>query len=866
MRIHITTFTFFRFLSINLIFLFGINLNTEAQQVSMVDHYYINPSIYNPAAVGYNKLLEAYILRNSKFKDFNGGQTFHALTIGTGLKEGKYGVGINLLNNSIDVFNSTQIDFSYSYRMKIDDSQHIRLGLSAGISDFRLNLSKKNADMNDELLQAGNYNNTEFVANFGAYYTNKNLIIALAIPQLINQSNLSKYDGDDLYRQSRHYLLSGSYEIPVRSIKDLSFVPNFMMRFMKNSPLQYDLNAQLKLKNKGWLSVNYRNKYAIGLNIGVIASESLKIGYSYNVNTQNSAHISATNHEFLIGYTFRKKSNKEQNHKSEELIFLKDLLEDKYDRINKLEEELRAYASDKKIKSRGQDHILTKGSILPKSKPISKIDNEKINLNSDDSALADDNVVYTEELVNTFINRLNDKGRKHIRIKNNKSIEHQSISVIDKNKTDASSDTITFADSHITYDEKQDSLSNNELINEDDIPIENDEMVDAQYTSTVEKEVTDLSSDTITFAESHITYDEEKPNPSNTELKNQDDIRIENEEMLDSQYTSTVEKEVTDLSSDTITFAESHITYDEELFIPSNSELNNQDAMRIENKETIASQYTSAVEKEATDLSPDTMTFVDSNITYDEEVLISSNNELKGQNDIPKKNEELVDSQYTSALEQNATDLSYDTITFADIDVIHNNEVINPSNNKLKNQEDDTVLIEDDIFVSAISISESGQNGVGVGSDDVTLTDSNIEHSEESSAASNNDYTIHEVGRIELDKNQGNLFFEFGKSDLSETSKRKANEVALLMKKYDSYILKLYGFSDDTRSPSLNSVLANKRLEVVYNYLVKDPTLEGRIIIMPHEEEIDSPVNTTKQNKKSSVFNRRVFLEMYSYD
>ena len=811
MRIHITTTTFFRFLSINMIFLFGINLNTEAQQVSMVDHYYINPSIYNPAAVGYNKLLEAYILRNSKFKDFNGGQTFHALTIGTGLKDGKYGVGINLLNNSIDIFNSTQIDFSYSYRMKIDDSQYIRLGLSAGISDFRLNLSQKNADMNDELLQAGNYNNTEFVANFGAYYTNKNLIIALAIPQLINQSNLSKYDGDDLYRQSRHYLLSGSYEIPVRSIKDLSFVPNFMMRFMKNSPLQYDLNAQLKLKNKGWLSVNYRNKYAIGLNIGVIASESLKIGYSYNVNTQNSAHISATNHEFLIGYTFRKKSNKEQNHKSEELIFLKDLLEDKYDRINKLEEELRAYASDKKIKSRGQDHILTKGSILPKSKPISKIDNEKINLNSEDSALADDNVVYTEELVNTFINRLNDKDRKHIRIKKSKPIEQQSISVLDKNKTDASSGTITFAESNVTYDKKQDSLSYYELKNQDAIPIENVETIASQYTSTLEKKVTDLSSDTITFVDSNVSYNEELLSSSNKELKNQDEIPIENEETIASQYISTLEKEVTDLSSDTITFAESHISYDEEKPNP-------------------------------------------------------SNNELKGQNDIPKKNEELVDSQYTSALEQNATDLSYDTITFADIDVIHNNEVINPSNNTLKNQDDNHVFIDNDVFVSAISISESGQSGVGVGSDDVTLTDSNLEHSEESSGTSNNDYTIHEVGRIELDKNQGNLFFEFGKSDLSEISKRKADEVALLMKKYDSYILKLYGFSDDTRSPSLNSVLANKRLEVVYNYLVKDPTLEGRIIIMPHEEEIDSPVNTTKQNKKSSVFNRRVFLEMYSYD
>jgi len=369
--------------------LFCFIFKAEAQQVSLVDQYYINPGIYNPAAVGYNNLFQAYLIRNEKFKDFDGGQTFHAFTLDAGLKEGKYGVGINLSNNNVGIFNTTQADFAYAYRIKIDENQYLRLGLSAGISDFRLNLSDANADMNDDLIQGNHYNNTEFIANFGAYYTNKRLTIGLAIPQLINQSNLSKYDDQDLYKQSRHVLLSGSYEIPIRSIKDLSFVPNFMMRYINNTPLQYDINALLKLKNKGWFAINYKNKYAIGLNIGVNALKNFKVGYSYNVNTQNSAHISGSNHEFLIGYTFNKPRQSSKEKHSTELMHLKDILEDKYQRINKLEKELEMYATDSRLNDQDRDGVKDKDDDCPNTPPFYRVDERGCSLDSDNDGIVD---------------------------------------------------------------------------------------------------------------------------------------------------------------------------------------------------------------------------------------------------------------------------------------------------------------------------------------------------------------------------------------------------------------------------------------------------------------------------------------------
>ncbi|MGZ2369045.1 PorP/SprF family type IX secretion system membrane protein [Ancylomarina sp. YFZ004] len=389
MRNRYTKSSISRFIQACFILLFCFVFKAQAQQVSLVDQYYINPSVYNPAAVGYNNMFQAYLIRNEKFRDFDGGQIFHAFTLDAGLKEGKYGVGINLSNNNVGIFNNTQADFAYSYRIKIDDQQFLRLGLSAGISDFRLNLNKTNADMNDDLLQGNHFNNTEFVANIGAYYTNEKLTIGLAIPQLINQSNLTKYDGDDLYRQSRHFLLSGSYEIPIPSIKDLSFVPNFMMRFVKNTPLQYDVNALLKLKDKGWFAVNYKNKYAIGLNIGVQALKNFKVGYSYNVNTYNTAHISASNHEFLIGYSFRKSTPKIKNDQLEELKYLKDILEDKYNKINQLEKELESYAEISRVNDQDRDGVLDENDKCPNTPPFYRVDDRGCSLDTDNDGIVD---------------------------------------------------------------------------------------------------------------------------------------------------------------------------------------------------------------------------------------------------------------------------------------------------------------------------------------------------------------------------------------------------------------------------------------------------------------------------------------------
>ena len=83
------------------------------------------------------------------------------------------------------------------------------------------------------------------------------------------------------------------------------------------------------------------------------------------------------------------------------------------------------------------------------------------------------------------------------------------------------------------------------------------------------------------------------------------------------------------------------------------------------------------------------------------------------------------------------------------------------------------------------------------------------------------------------------------------------------MRENKDYVLKLHGHTDDIGSAKLNRELAYKRLNTIHNYLIQNIIPESRIVILPHGEGSPLVENT---NSKSRAFNRRVYLEMFTYE
>ncbi|PKQ60518.1 hypothetical protein BZG02_18815 [Labilibaculum filiforme] len=385
MRIQIKLITFI----LTLIVL--ADFSAKAQQVPLLDQYYINPVVYNPAASGANGLLNSYLIRNQKFMGFDGGQVTHVFTTDLALNEGKYGIGLNLTNDDVGIFSNTQALLSYSYRLKFDNKHNLRFGIAAGISDFRMDMSGIIANSTDPYLLSNKVKNTEFMANLGVYYTYNKLVMGITVPQLLNNS-ISESSGNkqSTYQLNRQLLLSSGYKFPINMVKDLSITPYLLFRYANSTPFQYDVTVIADLKDKAWFAVNYRDDFSVGLNLGVKILKNFKIGYSYDLGIQKTGRYASNNHEFLLGFslpiTSSKKTDRILNNDSS---ILKTLLAEKYKKIDYLRQALEEMEKRDKQSDQDRDGVADELDQCPNTPPYYIVNENGCPVDTDEDGIVD---------------------------------------------------------------------------------------------------------------------------------------------------------------------------------------------------------------------------------------------------------------------------------------------------------------------------------------------------------------------------------------------------------------------------------------------------------------------------------------------
>ncbi|MDQ1771652.1 type IX secretion system membrane protein PorP/SprF [Labilibaculum sp. A4] len=396
-----------RLTTIILILIAFADFSAKAQQVPLLDQYYINPVVYNPAATGANGLFNSYLIRNQKFMGFDGGQVTHVFTADAALNDGKYGAGLNLTNDDVGIFSNTQALLSYSYRLKFSDKHNLRFGISAGVSDFRMDMSGIIADSSDPYLLNNNIKNTEFMANLGVYYTYNNLLLGITVPQLLNNS-ISESSGDkkSTYQLDRQFLVTGGCRFPINMVKNLSISPFLLLRYADNSPFQYDVNVIADLKDKGWFAVNYRDEFSLGLNLGVKILKNFTIGYSYDLGVKKAGRYASNNHEFLLGFSLPLSSDKKPDRiLDNDSSILKTLLAEKYKKIDYLRKALEEMEKRDKQSDQDRDGVADDIDQCPNTPSYYIVDETGCPVDSDG-----DGIVDSEDLCPEIAGSFENKG------------------------------------------------------------------------------------------------------------------------------------------------------------------------------------------------------------------------------------------------------------------------------------------------------------------------------------------------------------------------------------------------------------------------------------------------------------------------
>jgi hypothetical protein len=114
------------------------------------------------------------------------------------------------------------------------------------------------------------------------------------------------------YVQSRHFMSSVKYKIPIVKEKEISLSPLALVRIVPGGPMQYDANLNLDWKNKFWVGATYKSNYAVSANAGICLYKQLSIGYSYEFLMGNLSKYAGLSHEIIVNFSFGKKKKSEE--------------------------------------------------------------------------------------------------------------------------------------------------------------------------------------------------------------------------------------------------------------------------------------------------------------------------------------------------------------------------------------------------------------------------------------------------------------------------------------------------------------------------------------------------------------------------
>jgi len=216
--------------------------------------------------------------------------------------EAHHGVGIALIQDQTGLYSHFNADISYAYHIGISPRTNISAGFSAGIAKVSYNRSKANpADPNDPALSsAGDFYKITPDLNAGIWLYSADYFVGLAAQQIIPQK-MSFNTATPGITLLPH--LFGTFGYRFLLTDEINATPSVMIKYIPGTsvPAQFDLNVKVQYLDLFWMGASYRVSDGYAAMLGTNISNTINIGYSYDLSTTDLNTVSRGTHEFIVG-------------------------------------------------------------------------------------------------------------------------------------------------------------------------------------------------------------------------------------------------------------------------------------------------------------------------------------------------------------------------------------------------------------------------------------------------------------------------------------------------------------------------------------------------------------------------------------
>ena len=280
---------------------------SQAQQEAQYTQYMYNTEVINPAYAGSRGVLSIFGTYRAQWIGLEGAPRTLNFSVNAPVAI-RTGLGLTAMKDEIGPTSESLIAIDYSHTLPLENKAKLSFGLKAGLQFLSLDYSKLNPEEINDPNITGIDSKMSPVVGLGFYLHSKKWYAGISSPNILSTRHF-----DDIAvstaSEKAHIYLMGGYVFDLN--EDIKFKPAMLVKAAAGSPVAMDISASILMNKKFMMGASYRWNTAISAMAGFQLSDSLYIGYSYDIDTTELRNYNSGSHELFLRFEWvTKKKNK----------------------------------------------------------------------------------------------------------------------------------------------------------------------------------------------------------------------------------------------------------------------------------------------------------------------------------------------------------------------------------------------------------------------------------------------------------------------------------------------------------------------------------------------------------------------------
>ena len=272
----------------------------DAQQDPQYTHYMHNTLSINPAYAGQRNNLSIVGLSRTQWVGIDGAPRTQSLGIHSPIRNERLALGLNVVSDALGPARDNFVDANFSYSIPINDNNtDLSFGLKAGWHNISTDWSRGRFQTLTNPLFQENIDLHSLIIGSGIYLSNENWYVGFSVPNFLTTKHYDDYQ-EAFVSERMHFFLTGGYVFNLSNSVKLK--PAFLVKATSGAPLITDISANTLIHDKLTLGVAWRWNDSIAGLAGFQISDSMLIGYGYDLTTTDLNNYNSGTHEIILRF------------------------------------------------------------------------------------------------------------------------------------------------------------------------------------------------------------------------------------------------------------------------------------------------------------------------------------------------------------------------------------------------------------------------------------------------------------------------------------------------------------------------------------------------------------------------------------